>query len=91
MVKIYDLSINPRLKYLVEAVLNETSKYHFINDRILTVQQLNYGVMETPVLSGGIGSVFYLPRKKEYRVQIGCSKGSMALYAYCAIIPEYLL
>jgi hypothetical protein len=76
----------------LEKIESICEKYHYIEDRVAALTKDCIDVRPCWVRSGGVNTEFYLPRKKEIRVQIAASKfkgkgNGKNKSALCAIIP----
>jgi hypothetical protein len=69
----------------VEEIINNN---YYLADRIEALKHLNYNITYDYIKDVGLGNLFYLSRKKLYRIQIGVgNKCGNYIKAYLVDIP----
>jgi hypothetical protein len=72
----------------LEQINEIISQYYWVNDRLQALMGAGYTLDFTWVKGGGVGTVFYLKRKRIYRIQVSASE-SRGKYdrAWCVVLP----
>jgi len=58
----------------LEQINEIISQYHWVNDRLQALRDAGYTLDFSWVKGGGVGTVFYLKRKRIYRIQVAASE-----------------
>jgi len=76
------------LDEVLEEIREITDNTHWVQTRLSRLKASGYRVEKCWVKNGSIGTIWYMKRKRVYRIQVADSEEHGDFHkAYCAIIP----